>query len=277
MKNIPILFKILIIAGLGLAYYIFFENLDDKNNYKILVNYVLFFFTSNLFYSIFVYFYKRRKHLGKRGADNILSGSRNIYYLVVTAGSIGFFLSMLGIEFEKLFTTLTIFAAAIAIVSKEFISPVIAGFHIALSKNLNIGDYVKIGEQKGKIVDLKLTKLKLLSDDDDLIVISNDKAYFNEVINFTKGNIRKVSINFILSSDFEGSVDDLEKNLIEEIREYAEFIEEKSYNLRVTDINKDTLNFKFQYELKKSDDRELEKEIRKKTVRKIVNHIKENK
>ncbi len=277
MKRIPILFKIIIIIVLGLLYYVFFETLDDRNNYKILVNYVLFLFSANLLYSIFVYFYKRRKHLGSKEADNILSGSRNIYYLVITSGTIGFFLSLLGIEFEKLFTTLTIFAAAIAIVTKEYISPIIAGFHIALSKNLNIGDYVKIGELKGKIVDLKLTKLKLLSDDDDLIIISNEKAYFNEVINFTKGNIRKVSINFILSSDFEGTVDDLEKNLIDEIKEYAEFIEGTSYNLRVSDINKDTLNFKFQYELKKSDDRELEKEIRKKTVRKIVNHIKENK
>lgn len=215
--------------------------------------------------------------MGPREVDNILSGGRNIYYLILGFGFIAFLLSLAGINFGTLFTTLSIVAAAIAIVTKEFLAPIIAGFHIALSKNLNINDYVKIGDLKGKIVDLQLTKLKLLSDDDDLIIISNEKAYFNEIVNYTKGNARKVNLNFILSSDFEGTVDDLEQNLIDEILEFSTEIEKDSYNLKVMDIQKDSISFKFQYELKKQDDRNLEKIIRKKTIRKVVNHIKSNK
>lgn len=240
------------------------------------LNFFIFLFALNLVLSLFLIFYRKRKGLGVRGSNNVTLGTRNTYYLIVSIAAIGFILSLTGVEFGTLFTSLSIIAAAIAIITKEFLAPIIAGFHIALSNTISINDYVKIGELKGKVVDIRLTKLKLQSEDDELIIISNEKAYFSEIINYTKGNVRKININFDLSPNNFITIEALEKELIDEIKDYASHIEDQSYLLKVGDITKDVIKFKFQYELKKNDDRILEEEIRRKTVRKVINGIKQN-
>ncbi len=277
MKGFYIFIKTVILIGLVyIKYNGIIDGYFEESHFHKIFNYIIFLITLNSAYSIFVFVYKKRKKLKRRQADNILFGARNIYYLILALSFLGLILSLAGIKAGTLFTTLSIVAAAIAVVTKEYISPVIAGFHIALSKTLSINDYVKIGEQKGKIVDLNLTKLKLLSDDDDLIAISNEKAYFSEITNYTKGNTRKVGINFELPLNFPGTIDSLESNLVDEILEFSNFIEPDSYFLRVEDIKKDSFNLKFFYILKKNDDRVLEKQIRKKTIRKVINYIKNN-
>ena len=44
------------------------------------------------------------------------------------------------------------------------------------SKELNIDDYVKIGDYKGKILDINLSKVVLQNDDDDILYLPNDKG-----------------------------------------------------------------------------------------------------
>lgn len=227
----------------------------------------------NLAISLLMIAYRIRKDMPYNGQDNITTGVQNIYVLIIALVIIFFVLSLWGVDVKTLFTSLSIVAAAIAIVSKEFISSIIAGFVIVFSKQLSIGDYVKIGDQKGKVIDITLTKLALLNEDEDLIFISNDAAYHSEVINYTQGEINRVSISFELNANFQGTVEELEENLIKELNEYRDQIDPMSFNLRIVDVKKDSIGFKFQYSLDKID-RMLEKEIKRKTVRRVLNYIK---
>ncbi|GLR15675.1 mechanosensitive ion channel family protein [Portibacter lacus] len=276
MSRLNIFIKVLILIALILIRY-FDLLLGIPYNWVItFLDFLIFLFSLNILLSFFLVVYKRRKTLTSKESNNVTLGVRNIYYLIVTLSIIGLVLSLIGVEFSTLFTSLSIIAAAIAIITKEYISPIIAGFHIALSNTLSINDYVKIGELKGRVLDIRLAKLKLLSEDDELIIISNEKAYFSEIINYTKGNVRKVNINFDLGSNYFNTIEQLESELIEEIQEFSDFIVEDSYYLKVVSIEKDQISFKFQYELKKNENRNLEKDIRKKTVRKVINSIKLN-
>ena len=227
----------------------------------------------NLALSLLMLVYRIRKGIRYNSQDNITTGVQNIYVLIIALSIIFFGLSLWGIDIKTLFTSLSIVAAAIAIVSKEFISAILAGFVIVFSKQITIGDYVKIGDQKGKVVDLTLTKLALLNEDEDLIYISNDKAYHSEVINYTRGEIKRVSIPFELNANFRGTVEELEENLIKELQIYKKQIDPKSFNLRIVEIKKDAISFKFQYSLDKID-RALEKEIKRKTARRVLNYLK---
>lgn len=227
----------------------------------------------NLAISLLLIPYRIRKGMRYNGQDNITTGIQNIYVLIIALAIMFFGLSLWGFDIKTVFTSLSIVAAAIAIISKEFITSIIAGFVIVFSKQITIGDYVKIGDQKGKVVDITLTKMALLNEDEDLIFISNDKAYQSEVINYTKGEIKRVSIPFELNANFRGTVEELEENLIKELASYKKQIDPKSFNLRIVEIKKDSIIFKFQYSLDKID-RTLEKEIKKKTVRKVLNYLK---
>jgi small-conductance mechanosensitive channel len=217
--------------------------------------------------------YRRRNNIPKDKPNNVILGIQNLYILLTTAVFIITILSFFGIDIKSLFTGLTIVAAAIAIITKDYIANIISGIAISFSDELSIDDYVKIGEHKGKVTDISISRISLLNDDDDIIFIPNDKVFTSEIINFTKKGIRRVNIEFELAlTSLNEKIEDLEADLVECLKDYSDNIEPGSYKLKIVEILKDSLKLKFQYSLKQIN-RELEREIRRKTVRRVVNHI----
>ena len=163
-------------------------------------------------------------------------------------------------------------AAALAIISKDYVASIISGIIITFSNDISIDDYVKIGAVKGKILDINLTKVILLTDDEDVLFIPNEKVYNSEIINYTKKEIKKVSIEFELDIKHASSVSEVEQELIQSLSEYITYIESNSFYLKIVEIHKDYIIYKFQYKLKEANV-EIEKLIRKRTVRSLADSI----
>jgi small-conductance mechanosensitive channel len=229
----------------------------------------------NMVTAAMIMIYRLRKNIPYKFTDNVINGINNLYYLIVTFGLIMMFLGFWGIDFKSLLTSLSIVAAAIAIISKEYVSGIISGIIISFSKEINIDDYVKINDHKGKITDINLTKVSLLNEDDDIIYIPNDKVYMSEIINYTKKEIKKVSIDFELGIQYHTTIEQLEKSLAESLKDFHQYIEPESFNIKIVDVHHEYLSLKFQYKLKEIN-RDIERMIRKKTIRLIANSIKEN-
>ncbi len=235
----------------------------------------MFVFGGQAIVNTFSWWWRRRKRLQPSQSDTAILGLQNIYYLLLP-GVFGMaILGIMGIDYKTVFTTLSIVAAAIAIISKDYFAEIISGIIISFSGEIAINDYVKIGTHKGKIIDLTLTKIALLNEDDDIIYLPNNKVYTNEIINYTKRPIRRVSIDFEVSYPAVESIEKMEKDLAEAIQVYENHIDPGSYYLRVVEIKKDHLILKFQYTIRHRN-RELEREIRKKTVRAVIDYVKYN-
>lgn len=241
-----------------------------------LVSFLLLLTIVNIVTALLIIVYRLRKNIPYKYTDNVINGINNLYYLIVTFGLVVMIMGFWGINIKELLTTLSIVAAAIAIISKEYVSCIISGIIISFSKEINIDDYVKIGDIKGKILDINLTKIAVLNDDDDIIYIPNDKAYMADIINYTKKEIKKVSIDFELGMEYHTTIEQLEKSLSESLKEYYQYIEPNSFNIKIVDVYHDYLSLKFQYKFKEVN-REIERIIRKKTIRLIANTIKEDK
>ena len=254
------------------------QNRDDIDQlYSVLhsvIDFLLLFTIVNIVSAVLIMIYRLRKNIPYKYTDNVVNGINNLYYLIVTFGIILMILGFWGIDFMTLFTSLSIVAAALAIISKEYVSGIISGIIISFSKEINIDDYVKIGDNKGKILEINLIKITLLNDDDDVIYIPNDKVYMSEIINYTKKEIKKVSIDFDLSLQYHTTIEQLETNLSEDLKDFHQYIEEGSFNIKIVSVHHDYLSLKFQYTLKEVN-REVERMIRKKTIRLIANSIKE--
>ena len=206
--------------------------------------------------------------------DNILIGVNNIYRIFFGLGFIVTLFAFFGIDVFTLLTSMSIVAVAFAIISKEFINDLIVGVYNSFSEDFEIGDYVKIDGQKGKILEIGLLKLKLHDDNDVIVFIPNGKAYSNEIVNYTKRDIRQMNIDFQLDIKFVKNIELLEQELIKTLEIYAQYIVENSYNLKIVEVKKDYLDFKFQYQLNLMD-RNLQISIRRKTVRKVFSYITE--
>jgi len=160
----------------------------------------------------------------------------------------------------------------VALITRDFLVDLMVGIYLGFSRDYEIGDYVKIGEKRGKIMEIGLFKLKLLNDDDDVVLFSNAKVYASEVINYTRRDIRMMSIDFEIDITRISSIDQLERELVNSLTGFRDYIEAGSYSLKIVEVKRDHLDLKFQYRLRELD-ADMHKSIRRKTVRQVFSSI----
>ena len=279
MKHIPVIIKVilLLVLSAGMIYKDWWMPAISPlgHFFEVLLRFSLFVVALNLFILLLIAIYRRPKKYKSGQIDNVVVGLQNVYYLILSGAVLLSLAAFWNLDPVDLFTSLSIVAAAIAIISKDYISEIISGMIITFSKELAIDDYIRIGDQRGKIIDITLTKIALLNEDDDIIFLPNNKVYTSEIVNYTKKEIKKVSIEFEINIQALKTVEELESDLIASISDYKEHIVSNSYNLKVVEIRKDSIDLKFQYVLHRIN-RELEREIPRKTVRRVVNYVKLN-
>ena len=203
MKNYLILLLkvILLVAVIYLKYFwrwvphtpvVFVHNVYDSASGLLIILLFL-----NICFTGVKWLYQRQqrdKNAGK--TDNVIVGLRNIFIIFSAVSVVISVFGFFGIDIKTLFTTLSIVAAAIAIVTKDFIIDLIVGIYMGFSRDYEIGDYVRIGEVRGKLIEIGLFKVKILNDDDDVVFFSNAKVYSSEVVNYTQRDIRLMSVDF---------------------------------------------------------------------------------
>ncbi len=277
IKLIKFIFKLLLLAGLTafkhgeLGILSEFKWLSSSVT-RFVLNFAIFWLSLNIIIRMIQLIYRKRKKYGDKFSDNVIVGLQNIYYLFGFAGLIIMILGLLGIEPKELITGLSIIAASIAIITKELAMDIICGIQISFSKDLAIGDYVKIGEQKGRVIDINITKIILQNVNDDIIYIPNSKAYFSELINYTQKEIRKYNVDFSIHPNHTIPLETLHQIFKEVLKEYIEFLDSNEQSLRIEGISNDEIRYKIQYKLNQVNPKVAE-EIKSKLMNALINKI----
>lgn len=220
--------------------------------------------------------YQQQNYAKRRGAKNFIYGVENIRKLLIGGLVIFTVFSLIGIDFRTLFTSLSIVAAAIAIVSKDFVNDLIVGIYYSFTDVFEVGDYVRFYTYRGRVTDIGLLKVKILNDNDDVVILPNGKIYTSEIINYTRRDVRLLSIDFEMDIKAITDVNQLEEELIESIRGYSDVIEPKSYLLKIVEVKKDFMELKFQFRLKYMD-RERQRDVKRKVVREVFSYVSSHK
>jgi len=275
---VKIIFYLLLIAVLFYWTNFYQENKENiETNYFVvrLIEAVLFFFTGHLVITIFrlilIGVYNRRHWL--RRSENFVVG---INQASTVLSVFIFFLAVLllfEITITQLFASVGFAAAAFAILFKDYISNMINGLIIMFNNQVSIGDFVKIGNQKGHIVDIKLMNMHMINEDDELVLIPNIAFFNTEMINYSKQAIPKVIVEFQVAHTFGNKLEALKTHLIESLKEYEQYIIPDSYALKIIKLGKDQLDLKFQVVLHEDNDH-IEKQIKRKVpfvIAKFIN------
>ena len=178
-----------------------------------------------------LYVYKRRNNI--KGKDNFVIGVNTMYYVLFAAVFVIFILVLLKVNVREFFTSISIIAAAIAIVAKDYISNAINGMILMFNNQISINDYIKIGEHSGKISHISLLNVQLIDENDDLIFIPNNTVLTTEVINYTKGESHKTSIEFTTDTSLISSIEELEGYLLEHAVKNNKLADVESFRLRI--------------------------------------------
>lgn len=221
-----------------------------------------------------LFVYKKRNNI--KGKDNFVIGVNTIYYLLLSCLSLVFVLVLFKINVREFFTSVSILAAAIAIVAKDYISNAINGMILMFNNQISINDYIQIGDQKGKISHISLLNLQIINENDDLIFIPNNMVLSNEIINYTKGSSLKTSVEFTTDTKYIASIDELEKYLIENVVKRNEFADEESFRLRIISVKSTAIKLKAEGKLS-SKERKHERLFRRQIINAWILYINQQK
>lgn len=267
-RNQVLIFIIKLLVYLGLTYFSFSQQ-DLFGKYHWLqqaTKAVSMFLAANLLISvgwiITIFWYLQKHRLQKLTRDNFVLGINRITSVLNTVFFLVAVLIFFGQKLSELFFSLSIAAAAFALLSKDYITNMINGLIIMFSDQLSLGDQIKVNEYRGKVLDITLVNVVLQNEDDDIVLIPNSVIFSSMVINQSKQNIKKLTIEFELDLKHQTSPEMIEQEFKTVLLPFSSNITESSFSLKILEIKKDAVHYKVQF-LMPRPDKETERKIRR--------------
>jgi small-conductance mechanosensitive channel len=204
--------------------------------------------------------------------DNFTAGLSQLARIVYSLIFGVLVLSMFSISLKETITTLSLLAAALALITKDYISNLINGMYMTFARIVNIGDTVKIADTKGKIIDITLSNVHLLNEDDDIVYIPNNNVFQGHIINYTRRELKKSSIDFELDIAQVEHLEKLEKEIIYALRDLQDLIQPESMVLKVNSIKHEYCSFKFQYILNDTLNKEHDNKVKRQVIAFVIRY-----
>uniref|UniRef100_UPI004048883B mechanosensitive ion channel family protein n=1 Tax=Algoriphagus sp. TaxID=1872435 RepID=UPI004048883B len=167
-----------------------------------------------------------------------------------------------GIRPLEFLTSITIVAAAIALLTKDYITNIVNGLIMMFSDQLEIGDKVQIGRHTGFIRDITLINLVLKNDAGEIILIPNTMALTTDVVNYSKNNTHQLIFDAELSFKKELHLTELERFLEVILEQYALVVQKEGAQLTLLGRKIDTVSIRYQFPIK-SGEKETELQVKK--------------
>lgn len=230
------------------------------------------FLTASILYSIGRYimitlYNKRHENRAVRG--NFVLGINRLTAVLNTSTAIISVMLALGIDPREFVTSLTIVAMAIAVTFREYITNMLSGLFIMFNDQLSVGDRVKIGEYKGRIVDITFSSLLIQDEEDDIVMVPNNLVFTSPMVNFSAHRSSLFSVRFELPLQTAVEVDKLEARIQKTLVNHPYLTGDDDLHLKVVEIGKDYVKYKMEMHATSSSNklhRQLENEILKEVL-----------
>jgi len=211
---------------------------------------------------IIIYWYIRKHNFKTNIKDNFILGINRIVSILNTVFIVIGFITLFDVDPKDFIFSVSIVAAAIAVTFKEYINNMINGLIIMFSDRLSLGDHIRIGNNEGKILDITLINMILQNEDSDMVIVPNSIAFSSVIINQSKQNTKKLSVEFDMALENGYTPEYLENYLSKIIDSYSANVVPGGLTVKTLEINKDVVIFKAMVLLKHYD-KLKEREIRR--------------
>lgn len=178
----------------------------------------------------------------ERTNDNFTLGVRRISSVV---GALILLISLLGafnVDVKSLFTALSIVAAALAIVARDYVTSIINGMILMFTDTINIHDEVKIDDAEGKVVNINFINVELLGENGDIIIVPNNSVMSHSIVNYTRCVSPVIYIQTDVNTSDFSSVTDIEHTIHSKlIAGNIEYDNEK-LNVEIENVQRDIIS-----------------------------------
>ncbi|AMP99395.1 Mechanosensitive ion channel protein MscS [Pedobacter cryoconitis] len=214
---------------------------------------------------VVIYWYIKKHRFKSTIKDNFILGINRIVSILNTVFGVIAIMIWMGIKPLEFLTSITIVAAAIAVTFKDYITNMINGLIIMFSDRLSLGDHIRVNDNEGKILDITLINMILQNEDNDMVIIPNSVVFSSVIINQSKQNIKKLSVEFEMALQFGYTPDFLEEHLYQAVDNFKDNIVSSGLTIKTLAINKDIAKFKAQVLLNNYD------KLKEREIRRVLN------
>lgn len=174
-----------------------------------------------------------------------------------------------GIQPIEFLTSLTIVAMAIAVLFRDYITNMISGLFIMFSEQLSVGDRIKVGDNKGRIIDITFAHIELQNEEDDIIMIPNNLVFTHPLLNLSAHRSNLFTVRFSLPLESSINTVNLEDEIKKILLNHPSLDPKAEIDFRVVEIAKDFVQYKIELHAISSSNR-LHKQIENELLKEIL-------
>ena len=199
-----------------------------------------------LFVDIVLYIALRNTMKGERAStrESLTSIVHGVMKVLLISFAILYILDIWGIEIGPFLAGLGIAGLAIAFAMQSSLNNIFGGISMILDKSIKVGDLVYLDDNtKGKIREVGLRSTKILTFDNEFIIIPNGKLADSKIQNVGKPDpTSRVVIPFGVA--YGSDVEKVKKVVIAEIKKIKNFIKKPEPSIKFLEMGDSSLNFK---------------------------------
>src|SRR5690606_14645424 len=207
----------------------------------------------------------------KRERGNFVLGINRLTAVLNTVFFVIAIMTAFGINPKDFITSITIVAMAIAVIFKDYITNMISGLIVMFSEQLSVGDRIKVGKHKGRIIDITFANLVLQDEEDDIVMVPNNLVFTATFMNLSAHQSSLFTVKFELPLEVSLHIEELEEHLRLSLTTHPNLeIKEDEFQVKVLEIGKDYVRYKLDlYAVTNSNrmHRNIENEILKEIIK----------
>jgi small conductance mechanosensitive channel len=150
-------------------------------------------------------------------------------------------ISQLGIQIGPLLAGLGIAGFVIGFALQDVLSNFASGMMILVYRPFDVGDFVEAGGVTGKVSDMTLVSTKILTLDNQLLFVPNNKIWGDVIRNVTHQDQRRVDLVFGIG--YSDDIDKAEKILLSIVDEHKLVLDDPEPAIKLHELGDSSVNF----------------------------------
>ena len=163
-----------------------------------------------------------------------------IYWLFLAVGLM-VVLSALGIDVTPVFALIGGASFVMAFAFQDTLGNLASGLMIMANRPFDQGDFVDVGGVSGTVENVSIVATKVLTPDNQVIVIPNKNVWGNIITNVTASKTRRVDLVFGIS--YEDSIPDAAKVIEDVVKAHPLVLDDPAPVIRVHELADSSVNF----------------------------------
>ncbi|MEK6200384.1 mechanosensitive ion channel family protein [Psychrobacter sp. P11G5] len=138
---------------------------------------------------------------------------KNILSVLIWVLGLASVMAQFGFDIVSLVAGLGIVGLAVGFAAQSTLANFIAGITILLEQSFQVGDWININDQEGRVVLISLRTTHILTRDNITVIIPNSNVASSEVTNLTSKNFIRFDIRMRIA--FEDDIDTARKEILQ--------------------------------------------------------------